>query len=186
MQSLWDNRHAVRSALQGAPVYPQLIEYGHQYSITLLGPAGEAVTAVFSYNTNNYASEGDTDAALDRLVTKLVPESVYAELVSYSLTSMIGFGHEQNANSHIRIDNGHFLVPGSQIRYRTKEMRSGNWKHLSDDYSLTINPIRQWVDPNVDAKNEILVRQWILDTRKRINTALTHLDAFEKEFGSAE
>lgn len=184
IQSLWNNRHAVSTALRSVPAYPQLIEYGHQYSITLLGPVGNPVAASFSYNPTTHSMEGNEDV-VDTLVKALVPEATYAELVNYSFTSLLSYGHERSYEG-IRHDHGHFVLVGSQIRYRTAGMRNGTWKHLTDDYILSVNQIRLWVDKDVDAMNTSMVQEWVKVTRDHINKALVHLDAFEKELGSAE
>lgn len=182
--TIWENRRELSNAIQAIGTYPQMIEYGHQYSITLLGPTGEAVTAVFSYNRHTYASVGDTNA-VGVLVPQLVPEANYAELSSYALTSLIDCGAEQSINP-IRHDNGHFFIPGSEIRYRVEGMRNGTWKHLTDDYSMTINPIRPWFDPEVDKKNESMIREWVKDTQGKLARATENIEAIAKEIGPAQ
>ncbi len=188
LNELWTLRHNMTSAIQKVKPFPDMVGYGHMYSISLFGE-GVSRVETFYFNPQTYGSSGMHDV-LNRLFNGLIPDLTTIEFTARELDNLLD-GGEERLPAGITYNNGHLTIKGSAVRYRVKKpLQSGrhfnSWEYVSDSYIITVNPIKVWDDENVDKTNHERLTDWLDEADKGLAEAQAYLKAIREKITSAE
>jgi len=190
LNELWTLRHNMTSAIQKVKPFPDMVGYGHMYSISLFGE-GVSRVETFYFNPQTYGSSGMHDV-LNRLFADLIPDLRYVEFSARGLDQLLVAGGEEALPAGITHNNGHFTIKGSALRYSVKkklpkrEAYGISWSPVPDTFILTVNPIKVWDDENVDKTNHERLLDWLDEADKGLVAAQTYLKAIREKITSAE
>lgn len=195
-------RDSARNSLNRVNNFPKLVSYGSLYTATLVAD-GNAVSEVFKFNPNTYASEGMEDVLL-KLVDKsgLVPNLQWCECTEGTLDHLLVPEYQDDDDeapmNPTKFYNGvtcssdrrTINIPGTSIRYTVKpepvegKKRRGytnpQWNNLDESVVVVINAISEWKDPEADAENKKKLDEWLLATAGDVGKAHDYLTALNK------